>query len=144
MAKVVRLTPTSNESAARDDALAPRALFDRANAARLAGRHADAAADFDRFYRRFPNDPRAGLAAYELGRIRLGSLHDPRGAAEAFAVVLERAPGDSFREDAEVGRIEALENLDDAAACRQARDAFLARNATSPQARRVARLCGAP
>lgn len=135
--------PTSSEGVPRGGALSPRALFDRANAARLAGRNAEAAADFDRFYRRFPNDPRAGLAAYELGRIRLGSLHDPRGAAEAFAVVLDRAPGDSFREDAEVGRIEALANLDDAAACRQARDAFLARNTASPHARRVSLLCGA-
>ncbi len=134
-------TPTSSESAARGGALSPRALFDRADAARLAGRHTEAAADFDRFCHRFPNDPRAGLAAYELGRIRLGSLHDPRGAADAFSLVLDRTPGDSFREDAEVGRVEALASLDDMAACRQARDAFLARNAASPQARRVARLC---
>lgn len=135
--------PAPTGSAGRGAALSPRALFERADAARLAGRHADAAADFDRFYRRFPNDSRAGLAAYELGRIRLGSLQDPHGAVEAFTAVIERAPGDSFREDAEAGRVEALAGLGDPAACRQARDAFLARYGTSPQARRVARLCGA-
>ncbi len=118
-------------------------LFERADAARLAGRHADAAADFARFYHCFPSDPRAGLAAYELGRIRLGSLHDPRGAAEAFGAVVER-PGDAFREDAEAGRVEALADLGDEHACQAARDAFRASYPGSPQAGRVARLCRGP
>ncbi len=120
-----------------------KVLFERADAARLAGRHADAASDFARFYHCFPGDPRAGLAAYELGRIRLGSLHDPRGAAEAFGAVLER-PGDPFREDAEAGRVEALADLGDEHACQAARDAFRAAYPGSPQAGRVARLCRGP
>ncbi len=131
----------------RGGALSPKLLFERANAARLAGRNADAAADFDRFGRLFPNDPRAGLAAYELGRIRLGSLGDARGAADAFSKVIKRdkaGAGDPFREDAEAGRVEALNNLGDLAACKRARDAFRARYPSSPQAARVAKLCGAP
>jgi TolA-binding protein len=137
--------PSASTSArsARAGAITPQALFERADAARLAGRHADAAADFERFYRRFPNDPRAGLAAYELGRIRLGSLHDPRGAVEAFDVVLQRG-SEPFREDAEAGRVEALADLGDHEACVRARDAFRARHPRSPQERRVAKLCGGP
>ena len=135
--------PSARALPTRSDALSGPALFARADAARLAGRHADAAADFERFYRRFPADPRAGLAAYELGRIRLGSLRDPRGAAEAFGAVLER-PDDPFREDAEAGRVEALADLGDETACRSARDAFRARYPRSPQAGRVAKLCGRP
>ncbi|MDI1437436.1 FecR domain-containing protein [Polyangium sorediatum] len=135
--------PAPLVSARSARALSPEALFDRASAARLDGRHADAAADFERFYRRFPDDPRAGLAAYELGRIRLGSLRDPQGAAAAFEAVLER-PSDPFREDAEAARVEALANLDDREACLRARDAFLARHPRSLQAGRVARLCGGP
>ena len=131
----------AGSGSARGKASSPQALFDRADAARLAGRHAEAAAEFERFRRRFPNDPRAGLAAYELGRIRLGSLHDPRGAAEAFGAVLER-PDDPFREDAEAGRVEALADLGDEVACARARDAFRARYPRSPQTARVTRLCG--
>ena len=126
---------------ARGGASSPEALFERADGARLAGHHAEAAAAFERFHRRFPNDPRSGLAAYELGRIRLGSLHDPRGAAEAFGAVLER-PDDPFREDAEAGRVEALADLGDDEGCKRARDAFRARYPRSPQAGRVAKLCG--
>lgn len=135
--------PSASASARAARALTPEALFDRADAARLAGRHAAAAADFERFYKRFPDDPRAGLAAYELGRIRLGSLGDPRGAATAFEAVLAR-PSDPFREDAEAGRVEALANLGDKEACARARDAFLTRHPRSPQAGRVTRLCGGP
>jgi TolA-binding protein len=120
-----------------------QALFERATAARLAGRHAEAAADLQRFLRRFPGDPRAGLAAYELGRIRLGSLHDPRGAADAFGAAVAGGEG-PFREDAEAGRVEALSDMGDEAACRRARDAFRARYPASPHANRVARLCGKP
>jgi TolA-binding protein len=139
--------PPASAAPTRGGALSPRLLFERANAARLAGRNADAAADFERFGRLFPSDPRAGLAAYELGRIRLGSLGDARGAAEAFSKVIKRdqpGAGDPFREDAEAGRVEALSNLGDLAACKKARDAFTARYPSSPQATRVARLCGAP
>ncbi|MFT3765928.1 MAG: FecR domain-containing protein [Minicystis sp.] len=136
-----QVAPPASTGARSARALSPEALFDRADAARLAGRHAEAAADFERFHRRFPDDPRAGLAAYELGRIRLGSLHDPRGAASAFEAVLLR-PSDPFREDAEAGRVEALANLGDREACTRARAAFLARYPRSPQAGRVARLCG--
>jgi TolA-binding protein len=141
--------PTASPSASagsrspRNGALSPQALFERADAARLAGRHADAAADFERFYRRFPSDPRAGLAAYELGRIRLGSLRDPRGAVEAFDAVIARA-SEPFLEDAEAGRVEALADLGDHEACARARDAFRARHPRSPQEKRVARLCGGP
>jgi TolA-binding protein len=138
------LPTSSNPAPTRGAELSPRALFERADAARLAGRHADAAAEFERFCRRFPGDPRAGLAAYELGRIRLGSLGDPRGAVEAFTIVLARDEGDPFREDAEAGRVEALDDLGDPAACKRARDAFRARYPSSPHAGRLARLCGAP
>jgi TolA-binding protein len=121
----------------------PQALFERADAARLAGHSGDAAADFDRFRRLYPSDPRAALAAYELGRIRLGSLHDPAGAAEAFSEVLKHAAG-PFHEDAEAGRVEALADLGDEEGCRLARDAFRARYPESPQTRRVTKLCGKP
>ena len=133
----------SSAAPARGGALSPKILFERANAAHLAGRDAEAAVEFDRFCHLFPGDPRAGLAAFELGRIRLGALGDPRGAAEAFSKVITRSADDPFREDAEAGRVDALHALDDLAACKRERDAFLARHPSSAHAPRIARLCGA-
>lgn len=54
----------------------PQELLQTANEARLAGHPKDAAAAFDILRRRFRSDPRAGLAAFELGRLRLDSLGD--------------------------------------------------------------------
>ena len=117
-----------------------RVLFERADAARLAGRNVDAAVDLDRLVRRFPSDPRAALAAYQLGRIRLHSLHQPARALDAFSFAAER--DGPFREEAELGRVESADQLDDIAACKKWRDQFLARHPTSEYVARVSRLWG--
>jgi hypothetical protein len=80
---------------------AARALFERGDSARSAGRLREAAEAFDQLWRRFPRDPRASLAALEAGRLRLdpGALHDPRAAAEDFAFARTHGEG-AFREDA--------------------------------------------
>jgi hypothetical protein len=121
--------------------LGARDLMDRANAARVAGRPADAAREYGRLRERFPSDARAGLAAFELGRIRLTSLDDPRGAMEAFRFALAHQRGGFFAEDAEAGIVEALHRLGDIHACAEARDAFLERHSESPHVRRLRPLC---
>src|SRR5262249_18278345 len=80
---------------------APRELLSRASDARAAGKYRDAARALDTIRRRFRGDPRAGLAAFELGRLRLDTLGDPAGASEAFADAVALAPEAPFREDAE-------------------------------------------
>lgn len=122
-------------------ALDGNALFERANSARIAGRPGPAAADYDRFRTRFPQDPRAGLAAFELGRIRLDSLGDPARALVALRFALGHARGGFAVEDAQALQVDALARLGDTSGCRKARAAFLKAHPSSAHAARVSRAC---
>ncbi|HEY1696688.1 MAG TPA: FecR domain-containing protein [Polyangiaceae bacterium] len=103
-----------------------RELLETANAARVAGKPREAAAAFDAIRRRHRDDPRAGLAAFELGRLRLDALGDPAGAVEAFDDAIALAPAAPFREDAEARRVEALDRMHDGR-CPSARASYLGR-----------------
>jgi hypothetical protein len=102
----------------------PAALFQRAQDARLAGRSEEAARLLGELIERHADDPRVGVSAYELARLRL-DLGDPRAALRA----LERARSAGYAqpEQIEMRRVQALEEAGDVSACRAARDAFLAR-----------------
>ncbi len=112
-----------------------------ADEARLAGRQKEAADAFHHVYMDFPGDPRAGVAAYELGRIRLDSLGDPAGAAEAFASAIQLAPAAPFRENAEARRVEALERSGQVSLCQAARARFLADHPASTLGSLVTKRC---
>ena len=116
-------------------------LFEAADAARAAGRTKDAAALLDRVRRHYRSDARAGLAAFQLGRLRLDSLGDPSGAVEALDDAIALAPAASFREDAEARRIEALERAGDPR-CREARENYLARYPGGVHVKEVSARCG--
>jgi ferric-dicitrate binding protein FerR (iron transport regulator) len=118
-----------------------RSLFERADAERLAGRSREAAAAFDELRRRYPTDARAGYAAFMLGRIRLDSLRDPGGAADAFAFAIAHPGGGFFMEDAQARRVEALDAAGRARECREARERFLAEFPRAVRAPFVAKLC---
>ena len=122
----------------------PRELLARATEARTNGRPRDAALALDTLRRRYRSDARAGLAAFELGRVRLDALNDPAGAAEAFADAIALAPAAPFREDAEARRVDALDALPDRARCERVRDAYLARYPTGLHARQVLTRCKRP
>lgn len=100
------------------------ALFQRAQEARVAGERDETARLLSEFVRRYPDDPRAGLAAFELGRLRLDA-GDVKGAIEALNHA-ERA-GAALGEQVQARRVQALEQLGDAAGCRAARATFLER-----------------
>jgi hypothetical protein len=119
-------------------------LFDEAQRARAEGRPLDAARAFDRLRRGFPRDRRAALAAFELGRLRLDSLGDARGAEEAFREAMALGPRSPFREDAEARRVQALARMGDGAGCAAARDAYLARWPSGTYRRAVGLYCGGP
>lgn len=136
------------EPAPEIDASAPapvepsaRELLARATEARAAGHDREAAAAFDTLRHRYRSDPRAGLAAFELGRIRLDTLRDPAGAAEAFGDAIQLSPHATFAEDAEARRVEALEAAGKTAACEQARDAYAKHYPSGLHARQVAQRC---
>jgi transmembrane sensor len=134
-------TTTGGPSRGRDENA--RELFDDAQRARADGRSEDAARAFDRLRRTFPRDPRSALAAFELGRLRLDVLGDPRGAEEALRDAIALGPSSPFREDAEARRVEALSRLGDTGACTSARAAYLARWPNGTYRRAVEVGCGA-
>ena len=117
-------------------------LWQLANAARLSAHPRDAANAYDALRHRFRDDARAGLAAFELGRLRQDKLGDVAGAEEAYADAVALAPDASFREDAESRRIEALDALGRTSACVDARAAYLARHPAGVHAATVAWRCG--
>jgi hypothetical protein len=136
--------PAGAAPGSRAETEGPRELLSRASDARAAGRYRDAARALDTIRRRYRGDPRAGLAAFELGRIRLDTLGDPGGASEAFADAIALAPEAPFREDAEARRVDALEAAGSLAACVRAREAYLARFPSGIHARRVTSRCRTP
>ncbi len=83
------------------------ALFDAADAARLAGHPADAVAPLTAIFSRHPGDPRAAVAAYQLGRVLALDLHDRAGAAAAFARAHDLDPGGPLAADAAAHAAEA-------------------------------------
>jgi hypothetical protein len=118
----------------------PSALFQRANTERAEG-HAEAAgAAYDKLRRQYPHDARAGLAAFELARIRLGTLNEPRAAISALEFALAHPRG-FVVEDAEALKIDALARLGDAAACTRAAERFLVQYPNGAQRARVAAAC---
>jgi hypothetical protein len=110
-----QMSTTANQNAGA-------ALFQRAQAARAASSPEETARLLEELLRRFPNDPRAGIAAFQLGRLRLDS-GDPKAALQAF----DRAgsAGSAFQEQIAARRVQALEQLGEVAACRSARADFL-------------------
>jgi transmembrane sensor len=88
-----------------------------ADAARLSGHPAEAVPYLERVLRGKSHDPRAGLAAFTLGRVLLDELGRPREAIDAFA--LARASGGPLAEDALAREVEAASRAGDVAQTRE-------------------------
>jgi TolA-binding protein len=119
-----------------------RALFLRANIARRAGRVQDAADAYAELLKRYPRDSRAGVAAFELGRIRMDALGDSRGAVEAFNEALALSRKAQFREDALARLAIASDASADAEGCRKARARYLTDYPAGVHAGSLGSLCG--
>jgi len=103
----------------------PRRLLEQANVARRSGDVAQAAASFEALRSRYPRDPRAALASFELGRLRMDALGDLPGAIEALRHSIALAPEGVFREDAQACLATAFARLRDRPRCEHARRAYL-------------------
>lgn len=101
-----------------------RSLFAAGNEARRAGRFGDAADAFAQLVEQFPGDARTGLAAFELGRLRMDQLGDPVGAARALQRALASGPAASFREDAMARLVRVRARLGSMEQCREAKRAY--------------------
>jgi tetratricopeptide (TPR) repeat protein len=119
-----------------------RDMFARANVARRAGMMSEAAQAYADVLARFPNDDsRAAIAAFELGRIRMDALGDPRGAIKALNQSL-RVRSAASREDA-LARLAICHNaVHDERACRKARQRYLTEYPGGVHASALAALCG--
>jgi transmembrane sensor len=94
---------------------------------RRAARWAEAAEAATRFLGRFPNEPRAGLVSFELGRIEMDRLGAFADAAVRLRQASVLAPSGPFVEDALAREVRALNAAGDRAACLSRRAAFLER-----------------
>lgn len=130
-----------SEPARVPEAPSAKQLFEQADQARLSGHPRDAASLLDQFRRRFPGDARAGLAALQLGRLRLDSLHDAAGALEAFRDAA-RSSSPAIQEDALARQAQALEALGNRAGCVRVRELYLSRYPSGIHSGSIAKRCG--
>ncbi|HET9960155.1 MAG TPA: FecR domain-containing protein [Polyangiaceae bacterium] len=117
-------------------------LLEIANAARRGGDLVGAARAYEALLSRFPADARSGLAAFELGRLRLDRLGNPRGAVQAFERAIALAPGAGFREDAMARLVDAYSALGAVERCKAARKSYLNSYPNGVRATAMAVKCG--
>jgi hypothetical protein len=134
--------PSPRAPAPRPPPPSAKDLLDGAQRAMAQGQSREAAKAFDALRRDYPRDARAGLAAFELGRLRLDALGDPSGADEAFRDAMRRAREPGLRDDSEAGHVEALDRAGAHDACARARDAYLTHWPSGVHRGEVARRCG--
>jgi transmembrane sensor len=117
-------------------------LFAEVDASRARGNPARAAELLRQLLRDYPNDPRAALAAFTLGRVLLNDLASPREAAAAFRQVREKAPASQFAEDALAREIEAWNRASEPDRARSLATTYLERYPAGRHAQRVRMLFG--
>lgn len=132
--------PSAAESSAVPTA---RELFEQASGFWRVGRAQEAADAYQRLVSTYPRDGRAGLAAFELGRLRMDRLGDMRGALRALERALTLAPGSSFREDALARIVHASVALGNASRCSSAREQYLREYPNGVHRLRVTMACRA-
>jgi transmembrane sensor len=119
----------------------PRELFEQARGQWRRGHIQQAADTYQALLNDFPRDGRAGLAAFELGRLRMDRLGDMRGAVQALERAVALAPGSEFREDAMARLVAAHAGAHDRAGCVRARDQYLTEFPSGVHHRTVAAAC---
>jgi transmembrane sensor len=102
--------------------------------ARLSGHAGAAVAPLSRAVELHPEDPRAPLAAFTLGRVHLEDLGAPRDAALAFAGARTLEPDGPLAEDALAREVEAWSRAGETETARTRALTYIQRY---PQGRRV-------
>lgn len=121
--------------------LEPSKLFQTANDARRSGNVRDAVKAYATLLDQFPRDERAGVAALELGRLRMDSLHAYAPAAQAFRRAIAAAPNDGIREDALARLVEVLDRMHDLPGCLAEQRRYRARYPLGVHSSSVERRC---
>jgi transmembrane sensor len=123
-----RIAPAAKTHAgahARSTDAAAREQFEQARSEWRAGRIDAAAKTYQTLLTSHPRDPRAGLAAFELGRLRMDRLGDMPGAVQALQQAVALAPGAELREDALARLVAASAAAHDRAVCARSRTRYL-------------------
>lgn len=102
-------------------------LFARTLAARSTRRWSLAADYAAEFLAAYPDDSRAGLMAFELGRMLADHLGRPGAAAAAYAKARKLDPQGDFIEELLVRHAQAAWAANDASQCEKLRDEYLSR-----------------
>lgn len=140
-ARAASPSPSPSPSAKRTaDA---RELLEQASGLWREGRVREAAQAYQNLLSTYPRDPRAGLAAFELGRLRMDRLGDLAGAVRALERAVALAPGSSFREDALARLVTAYAGVHNQAGCERTRAQYLREFPAGVRKRTVAAACGA-
>jgi transmembrane sensor len=124
-------------TAVRDDTAD---LLLAADAARLSGHPAEAVPYLQRVLHGHARDPRAGLAAFTLGRVFLDELGRPREAVEAFAFA--RSAGGPLAEDALAREVEAVSRAGETTRSRELAELYLRLYPNGRRAKAVSRFGG--
>jgi len=115
-------------------------LWKAARAHSLRGEHAAAARSYQAFLGGFAEDPRASLAALELGRLRMDVLDDP---AAAIVPLRRAARGTGPNQaDAHARLVRALAAVGRQDECLAQRETYLERFPTGVHRRAVEQACG--
>jgi len=99
--------------------------FEQASAARRSGRAREAIQLYERFITASPQDERRGLAAFEVARLEMDALSDPKRALLGLERA-QRLSGGRFREDILARLVQVHNKLGQIEACQRARDTYLA------------------
>ncbi len=109
---------------------------------RLSGHPEAAVLQLTRAVERHPEDPRAPLAAFTLGRVQLEDMGAPRDAALAFARARSLAPDGPLAEDALAREVEAWSRAGETETARSLARTYTARYPRGHRLRAVLRFGG--
>ncbi|HMJ15860.1 MAG TPA: FecR domain-containing protein [Polyangiaceae bacterium] len=135
-------SPRSQDTPAPPSADAKQ-LFETANRARAAGNASGAAEGYRALLDQYPRDPRAALAAFELGRLQMDRLGQPAQAISSLRRAVASSSGGGFREDAMARLVTAHAATGARAACLRARGAYLKQYPNGVHRTTVQAQCGA-
>jgi hypothetical protein len=126
---------------AKSPSESPKELFESAETSRINGKLHDSADALNKLRRTYRSDPRAGLAAFELGRMRMDIFGDVSGSVDALRDAIQLSPGAPFREDAESRLVQLYNRQGNREACKAAKSAYFSHFPKGAASKVVSRLC---
>jgi transmembrane sensor len=115
-------------------------LFEAAQLSRINGNLRQSADSLNKLRKSYRSDPRASLAAFELGRMRMDIFGDATGSIDAFRDAIKLSPNATFREDAEARLVQLYHRQGDRR-CEAAKAQYLERYPNGAARKLVSRLC---